>query len=170
MNIPQRLTALLGVVGVLLLVGGVAVASIPDASGVIHGCRKNNDGSLRVIDSDAGQTCPNGWTALNWSQTGPAGPAGVSGYEYLNRLMSGPASSATPFEGFIYCSPGKRPLGGGAIVHPLNGTVRIVGTAAFSEEVNGVETPVGWNVYAAADSIEPVQVDIDLYVQCANVS
>ena len=72
--------------GALVLTGGViAYASIPDASGVIHGCRKNSDGSVRVIDSDAGQTCANGWTALNWSQTGPQGPAGPAGPNLVPR-------------------------------------------------------------------------------------
>jgi len=28
----------------------VALASIPDSAGVIHGCRKNSTGDLRVID------------------------------------------------------------------------------------------------------------------------
>lgn len=57
-----------------LLGGAVAWASIPAPDGTINGCRKNTDGSIRVIDSTA--TCPSGWTALNWSQTGPQGPAG----------------------------------------------------------------------------------------------
>lgn len=62
----------------LALVGGVlAYASIPDAGGVINGCYKDgalNKGSLYVIDS--AETCPSGYTALNWNQTGPQGPAG----------------------------------------------------------------------------------------------
>lgn len=64
----RRALGLFGLVLVLLAIGGVAVASIPDAQGVIHGCRKNTDGSLKVIDS-ATQTCGNGYTVLNW-QTG----------------------------------------------------------------------------------------------------
>jgi hypothetical protein len=32
----------------------LALASIPDADGVIHGCYKNKTGSLRVVDSGAG--------------------------------------------------------------------------------------------------------------------
>lgn len=50
----------------LLLGGGIAYASIPASYGTINGCRKNTDGTLRVIDSTA--TCPNCWTALNWQQ------------------------------------------------------------------------------------------------------
>src|SRR6266487_3613435 len=71
----------------LLATATVAVASIPDSQGVIHGCRDLKSGSLRVIDTDAGQTCDSkGEAALSWSQAGPAGPAGangVSGYEQV---------------------------------------------------------------------------------------
>jgi hypothetical protein len=68
----RRWLTLAAVAGVLLLVGGVAVASVPDSSGVIHGCRKNGDGTLKVIDS-ATQTCGNGFTALNWDQHAASG-------------------------------------------------------------------------------------------------
>jgi hypothetical protein len=81
---------LLGIVtslGLIAVGAGVAIASIPDSSGVVHACYKTskpNVGSLIVIDSDAGQTCPSGYAPLSWNQTGtqgPAGPAGSSGYE-----------------------------------------------------------------------------------------
>ena len=63
-----------------LVLGGVAYASIPDSGGVIHGCYKTtgNVKELIVIDS-ATQSCPSGYTALNWSQTGPQGAAGADG-------------------------------------------------------------------------------------------
>ena len=53
-----------------------ATAAIPDANGVIHGCRNTKTGVLRVIDTDKGQTCSKDETALSWNQTGPQGPAG----------------------------------------------------------------------------------------------
>jgi hypothetical protein len=57
-------------------VGGImsaaVLAAIPDNSGVIHGCYKNNSGSLKVIDSTA-TNCGSGETAVNWNQTGAAG-------------------------------------------------------------------------------------------------
>lgn len=118
----KSLTAL-GIAGALLLVGGVAVASIPDSSGVIHGCRKNSDGSVRVIDSDLGQTCASGWTALNWSQTGPQGPAGatgpqgpagVSGYEVLTSIGTvSDGDTGRDSALFKLCPAGKRAVGGG---------------------------------------------------------
>ena len=63
----------------LLLVGGiVAVASIPDSAGVIHGCYKTQNGQLRVIDTATDQCGPSE-TAISWSQTGPQGPQGPKG-------------------------------------------------------------------------------------------
>jgi hypothetical protein len=73
-----RLTALVAVV-VGLAAGGIAYASIPDSSGVIHGCYKTVGGALRVIDTDKGGKCVPSETALSWSQTGPKGATGAQG-------------------------------------------------------------------------------------------
>jgi len=66
-----RLAALVVVV-VGLAAGGIAYASIPDGSGVIHACYKTNPnvGNLRVIDPSAGGACNPAETALDWSQAG----------------------------------------------------------------------------------------------------
>jgi hypothetical protein len=67
-----------------LVAGGIAYASIPDSSGVIHGCFKATGGALRVIDTGAGGACNSSERVLDWNQagpqgaTGPAGPAGPS--------------------------------------------------------------------------------------------
>jgi collagen triple helix repeat protein len=66
------------VVGVGAAVGGIAYASIPDASGVIHGCYRPTSGQLIVIKSN-GKGCEKGWTPLNWNQTGPTGAIGPTG-------------------------------------------------------------------------------------------
>lgn len=53
--------------GLVVLAAAAAVqASIPDTGGVIHGCYKTNQGTLRVIDTDQGQTCANSEVALKW--------------------------------------------------------------------------------------------------------
>jgi hypothetical protein len=58
--------------------GGVAYATIPDASGVIHSCYAKSGGALRVID--AGVTnCKSGETSLDWNQKGPQGLQGAQG-------------------------------------------------------------------------------------------
>src|SRR5437870_13046100 len=81
MNLPLsgrvRLGALIAV-AVGLAAGGVAYASIPDSSGVIHGCRKTVGGYLRVIDSSV-SACNAGETQLNWNQKGATGGRGPTG-------------------------------------------------------------------------------------------
>lgn len=77
-----RRTAFAAAAAAAALVGiaGAAYAAIPDSNGVIHGCYANSDGSLRVIDSGAGQSCKaKKETALDWNQSGPQGPAGPQG-------------------------------------------------------------------------------------------
>jgi hypothetical protein len=64
--------------------GGIAYASIPDSSGVIHGCYKananGNPTALSVIDTaGSGGHCPTNQKALDWNQTGPQGPTGATG-------------------------------------------------------------------------------------------
>jgi hypothetical protein len=62
----------------VLAAGGIAYASIPDSSGVIHACYQKTNGSLRVIDTQAGAKCSSTENPLTWNQTGPAGPRGPS--------------------------------------------------------------------------------------------
>lgn len=52
---------------------GVSWASIPDSSGVIHGCYKTKGTShaLKVIDNSVTASCPTGYTSLNWDQSPP---------------------------------------------------------------------------------------------------
>jgi hypothetical protein len=59
--------------------GGIAYATIPDGSGVIHGCYQKNQGTLRVIDTGTTQTCSSSEAPLTWSQTGPQGQPGPTG-------------------------------------------------------------------------------------------
>lgn len=75
-------------IGLLLAVGGVAVASTPNSSGLVNGCYQKNGGGLRIIDTAkrgfAGK-CRRSEKALNWNQKGAkglqgtAGPAGTPG-------------------------------------------------------------------------------------------
>lgn len=59
----------------LSLLASTASASIPDANGIIHGCYNQLTGSTRIID---GNNCLLLEKSVNWSQTGPRGPAGTS--------------------------------------------------------------------------------------------
>jgi hypothetical protein len=92
--------------------GGVVHASIPDSSGVIHGCYKNSNpaqGALTVIDTDLGQTCPSGTTALSWNQSGPQ----------FAHVSTNYASQAGDFLVYAQCSTGYIPLSGGLYSNDL---------------------------------------------------
>ena len=105
--IKNRMVIIAGATALVLAAGGgaayAASASIPDSSGVIHGCFKpTSNGSLSplgVIDTALpGGMCPKGQTALSWNQTGPqgpAGPVGPTGATGLDRRPSGPAGPST---------------------------------------------------------------------------
>jgi alpha-tubulin suppressor-like RCC1 family protein len=68
------------VVGALAGGAAVAVAAIPDTTtGVITSCLKVKDGSVRIIDAQAGKRCSSGETLLTWNQRGQQGAQGVSG-------------------------------------------------------------------------------------------
>jgi type VI secretion system secreted protein Hcp len=72
---PRSTVALVGIVG--MLSAAMAYATIPDSSGVVHGCF-DNSGHLRVIDS-AAETCKKNETAIDWNRSGLPGPAGLTG-------------------------------------------------------------------------------------------
>ena len=98
----------LAIAGALLVAGGIAYATIPDASGVIHGCYKKtspNQGTLRIIDTDKAQGCSNSEIPLNWSQTGPQGPQGQQGPEG----PTGPSDvwSVDGYESFANLAPAQ---------------------------------------------------------------
>jgi hypothetical protein len=75
----RALVVPIGAAAVLVLGGGLAVASIPDASGVIHACHQKNQGQLRVIDAEEGQTCRPAEESLVWNQEGVQGETGPRG-------------------------------------------------------------------------------------------
>jgi hypothetical protein len=56
----------------------VAFAAIPSSNGLISAC-KTTDGAIKLIDKEAGQTCPGSQKLVEWNQQGPAGPAGPAG-------------------------------------------------------------------------------------------
>lgn len=86
----MRLLSYVGVavVSALASVAAVSYAAVPDSNGVIHGCYSNLNGSLRIIDSEAGQGCNALQTAISWNQVGVPGPPGPQG-------PAGPAGSGT---------------------------------------------------------------------------
>ena len=74
LNFVKKQTAILAAVLIGSVVGGattaVVLAAIPDSTGVIHGCIRPTNNNLRIIDTEAGQTCTGGQTPINWDQEG----------------------------------------------------------------------------------------------------
>lgn len=170
------------VIALSLIVGaGIAYASIPGPDGVIHACYKNSNpaqGALIAIDSAA--SCPSGYTALNWNQTGPPGPAGatgsagpagadgVSGYESVTNATTIPANSPLTFQSAtVMCSSGKRVLGGGgsAQTGAEANHVLVRSQAAYG---GGLE---GWSV-TYRRTLDPLTSDSTITVQalCATMA
>ncbi len=66
--------------GVILGATAVAVAAIPDSNtGVISACMKTRDGTIRIIDYQAGRRCVTGETLITWNQKGVPGAQGAAG-------------------------------------------------------------------------------------------
>ena len=80
-----------------VIAAGIVSATIPDATGVIHGCYTKSTGTIRVID-DAVTKCKQGETALNWNVQGPIGPVGPTGPkgDRGDQGIPGPAGAAGP--------------------------------------------------------------------------
>ena len=161
----NRVWGLVAATASCLVAAGVAVASIPDAGGVINGCYLKSGGTIRVIDASV-TSCKASETAISWNQTGPMGPigltgppgpkgedglqgvqgiqgvpgaSGVSGYELIRSAIS----TVTPGQlgsAFAECPAGKKPVGGG---YGVNGPPPF-STYFSAPSINLQNEPVGW--------------------------
>jgi hypothetical protein len=59
--------------------GAATWASVPDASGVIHGCYTPSTGALKILNTAKHKSCAHGSTEISWNQTGPTGARGHKG-------------------------------------------------------------------------------------------
>jgi Phage Tail Collar Domain len=76
MTKPLKLPAIIGLAAAFaVLLAAIASAAIPSAGGTISACKKA-DGSIRLIDKEAGQGCPSSQQLVEWNRQGPAGPEG----------------------------------------------------------------------------------------------
>jgi hypothetical protein len=106
------MTRLLLILAVLVVVAaGIAYAAIPGGDGTISGCYKMSDGTLRVIDAEAGQTCKSSEKPITWSQTGPPGPPGesVTWRQVFSNTTIQPGVTGTG----VVCPAGFLAVGGG---------------------------------------------------------
>jgi hypothetical protein len=138
------------VAGSAIAAVAIALAAIPDASGVIHACYKNKGGALRAVNSAA--DCKNTETALPWNQTGPAG---VSGYEIINNLGTLPLNGTVAV--IAACSAGKRVIGGGYVVPAVGDLVSL-------------SRPEGNNAWRVDFKSNGGSGDASVYAICATAS
>ena len=137
-------------IGVLLL-AGIALATIPEPDGTINGCYDASSQPpmpLSVVDDPADCTT----TLLTWSQTG----AGVLDYG----VVTGPASarnSASAKSASVTCPPGRVALGGGGLISAASNRLAITRSVASTDgrrwTVRALELkPYGspWTVQARA--------------------
>jgi hypothetical protein len=65
----RRAWVVVAVAAAVVLGGGIAYASIPGSDGRISGCYEPLNGKLRLIDSEAGQTCKRNEQPVSWAQS-----------------------------------------------------------------------------------------------------
>lgn len=169
----QRWTTGTSIVVLAMAVGtGIAFATIPDSSGVIHACYQSpppaHGANLQVIDTGNGGSCGGGMTQVTWNQVGlqgPAGPpgastAGAAGLDVIFvRATNGPppvlVGTATAL------CPADHPyvLGGGGDAASHQSPVKFSGpVSGGGEPVTGPEStrtdlPNGWQVGLADQSV-----------------
>ena len=112
---------MLVVLGFAIGGGALAVADVPDSSGVIHACYQltpgnptkplEQTGNVYVIDPSQGQTCNSGDHALDWKQTGPMGPRGPQGEAATGLTVNARhIKSSAPSIGHVVLGNGKSKL------------------------------------------------------------
>jgi type VI secretion system secreted protein Hcp len=143
----------------LLLVGAacggatLAVAGVPDNTGVIHACYEVSDsgqttpeqvlGNVRVIDPAAGQACGtvHAERPLNWNVAGPPGAPGAQGQAGAQGAQ-GPAGTGLTIAGPTVKSTappvGHMTLGTGR--HALSFDIIALGFASSSAQAAGAHT------------------------------
>jgi hypothetical protein len=159
------------IVAALLVFGvgaGIAYASIPGPDGVIHGCYKTSNpaqGALIAIDSTA--SCPSGYAALNWNQTGPQGSPGISGYQAITQTFTRFAGvAANGINTDLFCPSGKKILGGG---YDVFNAPQFTVYASRPLLTGPQSANDGWRLTFSHPALQS-DVNYDLWAVCATVA
>lgn len=142
----------------LLLGSGVAYAAhkiiSPDpVTHLIHACYNNSSGTIKLVNT--GEPCHHNETAIQWNQTGPAGPSGLSGYEQKSNKVVLAAGATVQVS--VKCSAGKKVLGGGFDIETPT-FVKVFSSEASDGAGNFINN--GWNVMATNTDTNPRQVTV----------
>jgi hypothetical protein len=89
----------IGIAALLVVLGGVAFAAIPDSDGTIHACYQKRNGDLRVVESS--DDCRRSRElSLEWNQRGPKGDPGQApvAYARVDSLGGSDTTGPTTFD------------------------------------------------------------------------
>jgi hypothetical protein len=90
-----KLPAIIGLAAALAVVSAaIGSAAIPSTSGTISACKKADD-SIKLVDKEAGQTCPSSQQLVEWNRQGPAGPVDPAVGAYVERFGTDVGGAAT---------------------------------------------------------------------------
>jgi hypothetical protein len=151
----HRLAAAAAVALVALVVGGIAYATIPAASGTISGCYDTKTGALRVYDTSGGAIpgCAAKEAPLTWSQIGPQGPQGPQG-----PAGTAKAWARVDLNGNVTSSFG---LGSATVTHPQTG-VYCIGNLPFQPHVAVATGPTGLGTDPNTNTLVPTGWDVNV--------
>lgn len=134
-----------------------ASGTIPAPGSVVEACYTNTGnppGIHAVTIRNSASTCPKGTTALNWNQTGPAGPpgpstAGPTGLDetYASAAGTGAAEAVCPASHPYAIS------GGGQVYDQTTQTVSAIGDSTPDND-SPSGAIVGWNIQAVDPTME----------------
>ena len=136
--------------------GAYAVTGRPTADGVIHGCVAAN-GTLRIVGNSHachrarghGKSRIPGESPISWNRQGPTGPPGKDALANLVvRTGFPPGDGFTATNGYAYCQPGERAVGGGTRNNNNQPLVASFPTVDNFSAPDGA-TPTGWEVFTS---------------------
>jgi hypothetical protein len=110
---------------------GVATGAIPSGDGTITACYSKANGDMRVIDSEAGQTCKASENELSWNQ-GTHAPRAIVVTTALAPGETGEARAE--------CPDGQKATGGGFTINDPEADV----VAKDNQPLTRAGEPVGW--------------------------
>lgn len=128
-----RYTLVAAALSLAALVGGLAYAAIPDASGVVNACYRTTDGDLRVSDA----ACRTDETALALNTVG--------GRERLAVQTTCSQALDSNCVTTVTCSTGKIVLAGGFSINAADGS-QLESTRTIFVQSSAPPTDAGWQV------------------------
>lgn len=145
----------------VLAVGGVAWAAIPNADGNIYACYSTGNGEVRVQD-DPAKPCPKSWSPLNWTAGQPDVPV-TRTYVRLNQQRP---SDKEIYKIDVFCDDGDVATGGGydtetTLAFYGGPVVRVFGSSPL---VNSAIGAYGWRVTFQSDFV--VETIVNTWVIC----